>query len=219
MRTGKWLGLVLALLASVAPAAEEVTIFESCVDGRGHTVPVIADYGQRALVLRTTADDGRPAIRYNPEALPRLTPAVRLFFYAGQCAGGAGSDGTPAGVRLADCSGLDTLLAANLLKPGDLPTLAAELAAIGDADWEQLPGPRRGLPDSCPPAGRGVLRMPLADAPTAQGSARNDCVRGCADRLWKCRKPCRGNACAACLPAYERCATACDDPPGTGRAR
>ncbi|HEX5803642.1 MAG TPA: hypothetical protein VFY24_11510 [Azospira sp.] len=224
MRIRIWLALALALLASGAPAAEEVTIFESCVDGRGNSVPVVADYGQRTLVRRTTGDDGRPAIRYNPEVLPRLTPAARLFFYAGQCAdsgagSGAGSDGTPAGVRRADCSGLDTLLAAHLLQPGDLPTLAAELAAIGEADWELLPGPRRGLPASCPPAARGELRLPLADAPTAEGVARNDCVRGCGDRLWKCRKSCRGEACAPCQPAYDRCAAACGEPPATAPAR
>ena len=62
----------LTLLSTGAVAAQEVTIFESCTRARGRTLPVVARSGQPMLV-RSAGEVGRPVIRYNPEALPRLT--------------------------------------------------------------------------------------------------------------------------------------------------
>lgn len=218
MSTGKWFGMlaaILSLLATGVHADDELLRLESCVDARGRSVPTAANYSQ-PLLVRTVVEDGRATIRYNPEALPRLSAAARLFFYAAQCARAGETGGSDAAsadsARRADCGGVAALLAGGLLRRDELPGLQAELNALGDADWRRLPGPPRGFAlSTCPPAGRGVLHLPLADTPSAREVARNDCVRGCADRLWRCQKSCRGDACTACLTTYELCDAACGD--------
>jgi hypothetical protein len=216
------LGVSLALLSAGPIGAEEVTIFETCVDSRGKTLPAVADYQQRMLV-RTAREEGRPVIRYNPEALPRLTSATRLFFYAHQCArqglDDAGKDIPVARARMADCIGLNTLLDGGMLMYRDLPALQSELA-FSDAEWELLPGPQRSFDlSTCRATGNGVLRLPLATVPAARQTAWNNCLRACADRLWHCRKPCAGSECASCLPAYEQCKAACGDAPDAAPPR
>lgn len=79
------LGAALFLLLPSLAAAADPVIFESCLDAQGKTVPAVAD-SQQAMLVRTDSEQGRPLLRYNPELLPRLDPASRLFFYAHQCA-------------------------------------------------------------------------------------------------------------------------------------
>jgi hypothetical protein len=225
MSTRNWFSMLclsLALLPAGPVAAEEVTIYETCVDSRGKTLPAVADYQQRMLV-RTASEQGGPVIRYNPEALPRLTSATRLFFYAHQCArqglDDAGKDSPVARARMADCIGLNTLLDGGMLKYRDLPALQAELS-FTDAEWELLPGPQRSFDlSTCRATSHGVLRLPLATVPSGRQTAWNNCLRACADRLWHCRKPCGGSECASCLPAYEQCKAACGDAPDAAQPR
>lgn len=215
--------LVPALLAAAPVAAqEEVMRFERCIDSHGRERPTLADYGQRQLV-RTIDESGQMTIRYNPEVLPQLTPSARLFFYASQCARDeretGGETDIVAGARRADCSGLDALLASSLLQPDEIPRLQAELSSLDDAAWARLSGPRRAFDLArCTRPVRGTLQLPPAATPSASERTRNDCVRGCADRLWTCQKSCRDGTCAACLATYEQCDAACADtaatPPG-----
>lgn len=219
MSTKNWpgrLGAALILLLSGLSAVAEVTTFESCMDGRGGTLPAVADSRQTMLV-RTVAEQGRPVIRYNPELLPALPLPARLFFYAHQCArhglGDTDAAISVARARQADCIGLNTLLAGKLLKHEDLPALQAALS-FSDAEWELLPGPPRSFDlSTCRTTERGVLHLPLADQPSAQQTAWNNCVRACADRLWTCQKHCSGNACESCLEANGQCKAACGSAP------
>lgn len=221
-RLGAFLAGALLLTASPAHAADdEILVLENCVDGRGRTVATEADYAQAALVVRAVDDDGQPYLRYNPDALPRLSAAARQFFYAGRCAADDRRDGaSPAEARRADCSGLAALLAGGLLDASAVPPLQRELETLGDADWAQLPGPRRTFDLAhCPPPRGNVLRLPLPATPSAQQTARNDCVRGCADRLWTCDRRCRGESCARCQTDYELCNAACGDAAGGSPGR
>jgi len=216
MSLGRCLGILpfaIVLLTGSALADETVTRFESCFDGRGHQLLAVTDHEQAALV-RTVDADGIAEIHYNPSAVPRLTPAARLFFYAGQCARqtlGDDSGQAAARARTADCLGVKTLLDSGTLQRTDLPGLQSELATLSEAEWARLPGPPRSFAlTTCPSDVHGILHLPLATTPSPQQSARNACVHGCGDRLWTCQKSCRGDACARCLPTYESCAAACE---------
>lgn len=214
------LGIALATACATPWAAEEVTIFEQCVDRRGNSVPVLPDTGQATLV-RSAIEAGRTVIRYNPAALPRLSPSGHLFFYAHQCArlGVDKAGKNMADARTADCVGLNTLLDGGMLKYGDLPALQAELS-FSDAEWELLPGPPRAIDlSTCRPTGPGVLRLPLATPPSARQTAWNDCLRACADRLWSCQKSCGSSECGNCLATYGQCKAACGEAPGASPAR
>ena len=215
------LGVALGLLLPGPIAAEEVTIFETCMDSQGETLRALADFEQTMLV-RTVTEQGRPAIRYNPEVLPRLTSATRLFFYAHQCARhGLADSGKVVSAELArraDCIGLNTLLTGEMLKYSDLPTLQSELS-FTDAEWEFLPGPQRTFDlSNCRPTAS-VLRLPLASYPSKQQIAWNKCVHACADRLWHCQKRCGGIACGNCQEAYRQCKAACGDLPDAAQGR
>ena len=225
MSTRNWLGLLgatLTLLMSGPSTAAEVTTFENCMDGRGNTLPAMADH-QQAMLVRTATERGRPVIRYNPEVLPQLALPARLFFYAHQCArqglGDTGQATTVAHARQADCIGLNTLLADELLKYTDLPALQAALS-FTDAEWELLPGPPRRFDlSNCRATDRGVLHLPSASPPSARQTAWNDCVRACADRLWTCQKSCSGSVCDACLETNGQCKAACGTTPHRGEPR
>ncbi|WP_428828207.1 hypothetical protein ACLIKD_10020 [Azonexus sp. IMCC34842] len=225
MSRKNWLALLaatLALLLSGLSAATEVTIFETCQDGRGQTLPAVADE-QQAMLVRTVTERGRAVIRYNPEVLPRLTPAARLFFYAHQCArhglGEADQTIPVTRARQADCIGLNTLLADKMLTYPDLPALQAALS-FNDTEWELLPGPPRSFDlANCRATARGVLHLPSVDQPSARQTAWNNCVRACADRLWTCQKHCAGASCDSCLTANGQCKASCGSPPDSGETR
>jgi hypothetical protein len=214
------LGIALASVCATTWAADEVTIFENCVDRRGNSVAVLPDAGQATLV-RSAVEAGRTVIRYNPAALSRLSASGHLFFYAHQCArlGLDEAGKSKASARTADCVGLNTLLDGGMLKYGDLPTLQAELS-FSDAEWELLPGPPRNIDlSTCRPTGPGVLRLPLATPPSARQTAWNDCLRACADRLWSCQKSCGSSECASCLATYGQCKAACGEAPEVSPVR
>lgn len=225
MTTKNWLatfGATLLLLSSGLTGAAEVTTFETCMDGRGAVLSAVADTRQPTLV-RTVTEHGRAVIRYNPELLPDLTLPARLFFYAHQCArhGLGDTDATMSVTRArqADCIGLNTLLAGDLLKHEDLPALQAALS-FTDTEWELLPGPPRSFDlSTCRATERGVLHLPSPNQPSAQQTAWNNCVRSCADRLWACQKNCSGNACDSCLAANGQCKAACGNTPDMDPAR
>jgi hypothetical protein len=214
------LGIALASVCATTWAAEEVAIFEHCVDRRGNSVPVLPDAGQATLV-RSAVEAGRTVIRYNSAVLSRLSASGHLFFYAHQCArlGFDEAGKSMASARTADCIGLNTLLDGGMLKYGDLPNLQAELS-FSNAEWELLPGPPRNIDlSTCRPTGPGVLRLPPATPPSVRQTAWNDCLRACADRLWRCQKSCGNSECASCLATYGQCKAACGEAPETSPAR
>ncbi|MBU1235418.1 MAG: hypothetical protein KJ634_00025 [Gammaproteobacteria bacterium] len=210
------LGAAVALIMSwsaVAADLTDVTIFESCVDGRGRTLAAEAD-DQQPMLVRTVIEDGQPKIHYNPGVLPRLTFAARLFLYSHECAryglGGPRRGMSAAYARLADCMGLNTLLASDMVKREDLPALQAELS-FTEQEWTLLPGPPRAFDLAhCPSTGGGALRLPPDAPPSEKQISWNDCVRACADRLWACQQQnCGGTACEGCMDKYHPCKAAC----------
>lgn len=206
---------VISFLSFLAAAAEPL-IFDSCLDAQGRTVTAVAD-SEQAMLVRSDSRQGRPAIRYNPDVLPRLGSASRLFFYAHQCA----RLGLPAGAaesaaeiaRQADCLGLGALLGGELLQREDVPALQAALA-FSDAEWAVLPGPPRSFDlAGCRVTGGGALQPP-AGQPSVRQMAWNNCIHACGDRLWICQKHCGHADCANCLSAFGLCKRGCgDDPP------
>lgn len=211
----RWLG-ILWIVAATPALATTVTTFEGCTDAAGQAIAVEADRDQAALI-QSVDIQGTPVIRYNPAALPHLTPEVRLFFFAQACArhtlnmtGAAAL--TLAQARQADCLGLHTLFSAGLLQREALADLQPQLV-FTDAEWSLLPGPPRTIDvTSCPTRGN-VLRLPLATPPAASQIHWNTCVNTCADRLWHCQKGCRGAACGNCTENHVQCHAACGAAP------
>lgn len=198
------IGATLAMLSVMARA--EAPVFESCLDSRGQTLAAHPD-SRLTVLVRTVSEQGRPAIRYNPDLLPQLSNNARLFFYAHQCAR-RGSE-TAATAHRADCLALNTLLASDQLKYKDLPALQAELK-FSDEDWTLLPGPARQIDlSNCRASSGDVLRLPLAAQPSPGQRDWNACVRTCADSLWTCQKARRNGATDDCLGAYDQCRSGC----------
>jgi hypothetical protein len=206
---------VTGFLSFLAAAAEPL-IFDSCLDAQGRTVTAVADREQ-AMLVRSDSHQGQPAIRYNPDVLPWLGSASRLFFYAHQCA----RLGLPAGdaesaaeiARQADCLAVGALLGGKLLQREDVPALQAALA-FSEAEWAMLPGPPRRFDlASCRVSSGGVLQLPLARQPSLRQSAWNNCIHACGDRLWNCQKRCGHADCANCLSAFGLCKSGCGDDP------
>lgn len=73
------------LLLPFATSAQAQITFDGCVDRAGGAVHAVLD---TALVsaFETRVESGHPVIRYNPDALPRMQPPTRLFFFAHECA-------------------------------------------------------------------------------------------------------------------------------------
>jgi hypothetical protein len=208
--------LLAAILFIARPAvAADATTFDSCTDAGGRVVAAEVDYGQPTLV-RTTYAAGQPTIHYNPGVLPRLTSAARLFFYAHECARHAlGAAGKPLSVtraQQADCVGLSTMLAADLMTRDQVSDLQGQLS-FSENEWEVLPGPARSI-NLAACRSSGALRLPSPEMPSALQSNWNACARACGDRLWSCQKHCRGAACeAACLDSHRQCEAACGSRP------
>jgi len=209
---------IVAALVLVGPlhAADTTMTFDGCTDAAGRTITVEAERDQAALI-QSIDSQGTPVIRYNPAALPRLSPEARLFFFAHECArhalkttGVATLNITQA--RQADCLGLHTLISAGLLQREALADLQQQMV-FTDAEWSLLPGPPRTIDvTNCPTRGN-VLRLPLATPPAARQIDWNACVNSCADRLWHCQKGCRGAACGNCPATHAQCHATCGAAP------
>jgi hypothetical protein len=214
------LAVALTLLMSGSALAGDVTTFESCVDGKGKTLPAAEDT-QQAMLVRTVTDNDQATTRYNPDVLPRLSFTARLFLYSHECArhglGGSGKMISLALARLADCMAANTLVGSEAVKREDLPALQAELG-FSEAEWQLLPGPMRNIDIThCRPTGGGALRLPVDTPPTDKQVGWNNCVRACADKLWSCQK--RGGGDSACLETHAQCKAACGpaDKPATDK--
>ncbi|MDR2240660.1 MAG: hypothetical protein LBE33_09475 [Zoogloeaceae bacterium] len=189
------------------------TTFESCADARGRTLPAEADAALPELV-RVVATKNGVGIRYNPGLFPHLSGKAKIFLYMSQCARqglydvGKIRQVTEEQARRADCMAADALLANGLVMERDLPALAAELV-FTSAEWRQLPGPARTVDLQNCAARRtsgNALRLPSAAPPGVDQTRWNQCVRGCADKLWVCQ---RGGSEGRCLDGYNRCQQAC----------
>ena len=210
-----WVAAICFL--SFLAAAAEPLIFNSCLDAQGRQVTAVAD-SEQAMLVRSDSQQGQPLIRYNPDVLPWLGSASRLFFYAHQCARlglpAADPERTADSARQADCLGLGALLGGKLLRPEDVPALQAALT-FSDAEWDLLPGPPRSFDlASCRVTPSGVLQLPLARQPSVRQAAWNNCIHACGDKLWICQKHCSRADCGNCLSAFSLCKSGCgDDPP------
>lgn len=187
--------------------AEETTIFESCADAKGHTLPAVEDSSLSTLVA-TVDTNGQRSIHYNPSLLPRLKPITRLFFFAHECArnalGLAGKSAeSVAGAHRADCLGLATMQDNEQMEPQDLAELQEDLN-FSDAEWAKLPGPARSI-DLAACHSSGVVKLPLATKPSASQSDWDHCIRRCADPLLAC-----GNR---CFDTYQKCIAGCGKRP------
>lgn len=218
----KWLAAAAVLFISWPVAAADAMVFESCIDSRGRTLVAVKDE-QQSMLVRAVGAAGLPTIHYNPDLLPRLTFAARLFLYSHECArvglGDPAGGMSPARASMADCKGLTALLAGKVVKREDLPALQAEFS-FSEKEWTLLPGPPRTFDLARCLSRRGdALRLPPDTPPSATQINWNDCVRACADRLWACQQnSCGGGDCQSCRTAYERCNAACAPAAGpTGR--
>lgn len=207
------LSLVRAALCVLAAgtAGAQVPAYEGCADAAGRTVASELD---RALtqVAAARLEGGQPVIRHNPEALPRLTPRARLFFYAHECARhtlGQALDTarTPQAAQRADCVAVVGLADSGLLGRDEVAQLQSELR-FAPQDWALLPGPARSFDlEAC---FRTAPKLPSGEPPAAGQVEWNACIRGCGDRLLRCQRGCRDGGCEArCVNAYEGCDEAC----------
>jgi hypothetical protein len=208
--------LVTIVLLALAGAAPAQTI-EGCIDAAGVPVPSVEDDALPSPALAGT-EGGRTILRYNPGALPRLSPQARTFFYAHECARIAlgvplAVERTAEAARRADCQAVAILRESKLLDGGEAMTKLESELRFSDAEWKSIPGPRRDfrLADC---TARGVLRLPDS-APPGEARLRHDrCVQICGDRLWQCQNACREPGCrAGCESGFGRCESACGPQP------
>lgn len=207
-----WFMLFLTAWIVVAGVAQAQT-FDGCVDAQGRPVPSIAD-DLIPGVVQATEEDGQVVLRYSTAALPRLSPTVRMFFFAHECGRLAlgypvAAARTAAAAQRADCWALVALQASNLLAgEAALRNLQSDLQ-FTEAEWRLLPGPRREFHlDSC--TIRGALRMPVTDPPSEQELNADRCIHACGDRLWQCQNRCRDAACRGrCEAAFGGCESDC----------
>jgi hypothetical protein len=216
--TGRLVLLCIILLTCMwgSAAAQMRTVFDGCVDARGIAVRSIEDPSLE-VAFATRIEQGAPVIRYNAAQPPGVPEAVRLFFYAHECAR-LELELAPDALRTvgdawrADCRALDSLLYSALIRPSDVARLQAGLDALSDAARDRLPGPPRDI--DLPACSRaGTARPLLLPAARAAGQDRwNACVHACADRLLACQRSTCGNLeCPSCMPAHEVCVAACDN--------
>ena len=205
----------LALLVCGHSAVRAQTI-EGCVDADGAPVTSTEDDALPNPALATT-DAGRPVLRYNPAALPRLSPQARTFFYAHECArialGVPAGERTAEAARRADCQAVAILHESKLLAGDEAVARLESELRFSDAEWKSIPGPRRDFRlTDC--TARGVLRLP-GTAPPSEARLRHDrCVQVCGDRLWQCQNSCRDPGCrAGCESGFDRCESACGPQP------
>lgn len=207
---------LVLLLVAVWPAlgaalAQERITYHGCVDADGRAVEAVEDATLPAT-FATRIEGGRAVIRYNPQALPDLQPATRLFLFGHECARlnlGMAPEGPRSrdDARRADCWGLITLMRSRVLGVSDVAVIQADLQRSDDA-WRWLPGPMRRVDLHACHREASVLQWSL---PTVPQEAANACTRTCADALLTCQRACRGPACEPCVVRYEQCVRNCDD--------
>jgi hypothetical protein len=198
---------VILVLGAGSALAEETTVFESCVDAKGRTLQAVED-ASLSTVVATVDANGQRTIHYNPSLLPRLKPITRLFFFAQECArnalGFAGKAAVSAArARQADCLGLATMQDNGQMEPQELAELQEDLN-FSDAEWAMLPGPARSF-DLAACHSSGVVKLPLATAPSTGQSDWDGCVRHCADPLLACG--------SRCFDTYQKCVAGCGERP------
>jgi hypothetical protein len=207
---------LVLLLVAVLPAlgtalAQERITYHGCVDALGRAVEAVEDATLPAT-FATRVEGGRAVIRYNPQALPDLQPATRMFLFGHECARlnlGIAPEAPRShdDARRADCWGLTTLLRSRVLGVSDVAVIHADLQRSEDA-WRWLPGPMRRVDlHACHREASG-LQWAL---PTVPQEVANACTRACADALLACQRACRGPACEPCVVRYAQCARSCDD--------
>lgn len=202
--------LIAALWCSVALStasqAQDQTFYGGCVDAAGQSVAAVPDPAL-PVAIATVIEDGRPLIRYNHAALPRIGELGQLFLFAHECARlnlGMAPDAarTRDEARRADCWAGDMLLRSGLADTAALAALPATFE-LGADDWRKLPGPVRRVDLlSCP-----RHLSPSLAVPAFGQEAWNACARRCGDTLLACQRTQRRDGCEA---AHERCMAGCD---------
>ena len=207
--------VLLLLLTAALPvhAGSQITTYEGCADAAGRTVASEMDYNV-AAVAKSSLENARPVIRYNPQVLPQLKSETRLFLYARECAHHAlghplEETRTPAMERRADCWAIETLMRSGLLKGESVLTDIRVDLVRSPEEWSSLPGPPRAFNlEACY---RSALALPKATPPSADQAAWNACLRVCAERLRYCPRNCRSEACdQACDAGYRDCSGHCN---------
>jgi hypothetical protein len=200
--------LFAVLLMTLAwPVFAQRMAFDGCTDAQGNVVTAVAD-DTLPQVAQYGLADGKPVIRYNPQALPRLLLETRLFVYAHECGRqylgfAATGERTAAEARQADCWAYNTLKRSVLATPATLAAVEDDLNMARD-DWAMLPGPRREVKlANCPavtaPSTAGSLALP-------SGPAREKwdrCQQACGAKLYSCGRS------ASCETAFNQCSAAC----------
>ena len=205
--------LVMALWCSAlscnASHAQDQTLYGGCIDAKGRTVAAVPDPTLPAAVS-TQIEGGRPVIRYNHSAIPRLDDRAQLFLFAHECSRlnlglPAGAKRTPAGTRRADCWAASTLLRSGLIQPEDLGQLQEALDFSAE-EWSRLPGPIRRIDlRSCP-----RHLSPSLHVPGPGQDDWNTCTRRCADTSLSCQGGGAGRNDMHCDEAYSRCVELCN---------
>lgn len=210
--------LLLLVCCVMVPAGSAVaqvqTTYHGCVDASGRAVESILDPAL-TMSFETRIENGRAVIRYNPDVLPRLQPATRMFLFGHECARlnlGIAADAPRSAdaARRADCRGLTTLMRSQLLGVADFAVILADLQLSAD-EWQQVPGPARRV-DLFACYRDATSGFSGRAASVAADEQWNACTRGCADTLLACQqRVCRGPACEPCVARYEQCVRSCDE--------
>jgi len=140
------LAVALIALAYAEPSSAQSPYF-NCVNFAGFNVQQVP--GNISGAMATVSPYGQPIIVYNPQQMAGLTPVMRDFIFAHECAhhvlghGAIQPGNNPIAEQDADCWGIQALVNGFGLHPGNIHQLQALLASFGPGDWAHFPGPIR----------------------------------------------------------------------------
>jgi len=186
--TWRWAVAAVFLWAALAGQGARAQEYTGCTDAKGQAVAVLEDPKARR-VFETRLVGGVPVIVHNPQLLPDLWPAARLFLFAHECARiQAGylppAPQTVAQDRSLDCQAVEWLVRNGRVRATTSVSSRRRSTACAAATGATWPRSRAGWKwAAC------YRRIVESLAKNAEGTKRDwsRCVEVCGDQMVDCR--------------------------------
>lgn len=211
--TWRWAVAAVFLWAALAGQGARAQEYTGCTDAKGQAVAVLEDSKARR-VFETRLVGGVPVIVHNPQLLPDLWPAARLFLFAHECARiQAGylppAPQTVAQDRSLDCQAVEWLVRNGRVRADDIGLIEKALNGLRRSDWRYVAEePRRVEVAAC------YRRIVESLAKKAEGTKRDwsRCVEVCGDQMVDCRAAGGrvGETTVDCMQVYLICVDICN---------
>ena len=140
--TWRWAVAAVFLWVALAGQGARAQEYTGCTDAKGQAVAVLEDPKARR-VFETRLVGGVPVIVHNPQLLPDLWPAARLFLFAHECARiQAGylppAPQTVAQDRSLDCQAVEWLVRNGRVRADDIGLIEKALNGLRRSDWRYV---------------------------------------------------------------------------------